>query len=315
MVVRLMWGRKRPARGVPVPIAILSFNRPHYLRAVLHSLRGQISEQDEVFLFQDGAVNPWSGRVKAAPESIRACIHAFQELIPQGTVLAGDDNVGIALNYERAENHMFRTLGRPYALFLEDDLVLSPQYLTVIRSLLDIAVSNSRVAYVSAYGSMWASRFEQWKRRRELQHMHENWGFAMTREAWLQERPFREQYLSLLDGRDYSERERPRILEFYDQRGWRTKATSQDAARWIASVELEKVRITTFACHARYIGESGEHFYPELYRRCQFDKTVMTKTRAAAPTPPTALQIDAWLETERRRFRGEIGPFYSGHGG
>jgi hypothetical protein len=296
-----------------MPIAILSFNRPHYLREVLHSLRGQIFERDEIVLIQDGAINAWSGRLKATPERIQQCIDVFQKLIPWGTVLAPEGNIGIALNYERAENYMFKALGRPYALFLEDDLVLSPRYLTVIRSLLDIARLDRRVAYVSAYGNMWASLNEQRKRRRELQHMHENWGFAMTREAWLEERPFREHYLSLLNGRDYSERDSSRILEFYERRGWKTNITSQDAARWIASVELGKVRITTFACHARYIGEYGEHCNPDLYYRCRFDQTLMLDTPVAKPALPTPLQIESWLETERKRFRGEIGPFYSGH--
>src|SRR5580700_5885255 len=302
--------RDRP----PIPIAILSFDRPHYLREVLHSLRGQVFERDQIFLFQDGAINAWSGRTKAAAEKIEQCIEVFQGLIPWGTVLASESNVNIALNYERAENHMFKTLGVPYALFLEDDLVLSPQYLTVIGSLLDIATMDSRVAYVSAYGNMWASQHEQRQRRRELQHMHENWGFAMTRDAWLQERPFRERYLSLLDGRDYSERDNSRIRAFYEERGWKTKVTSQDAARWIASVELGKVRITTFACHARYIGEYGQHFNPDLYYRCRFDRTFMSDVPAVKPLRPTPDQIEAWLETERKRFRGEIGPFYGGHG-
>ena len=272
-----------------MPIAVISFNRPHYLRAVLHSLRTQISERDEIVLFQDGAVNIWSGRVKATSETIQWCIDIFQEIIPWGTVAASEDNIGIALNYERAENYMFKALGRPYAVFLEDDLVLSPHYLAVIRSLLDIARLDYRVAYVSAYGNMWASLEEQKQRRKELQHMHENWGFAMTREAWLQERPFRKQYLALLNGRDYLERDSSRILDFYERRGWKT-LSSQDAARWIASLELGKVRITTFACHARYIGEYGQHSNPDAYYRSKFDQTVMIDTLASKLARPTALQ-------------------------
>ena len=121
--------------------------------------------------------------------------------------------------------------------------------------------------------------------------MHENWGFAMTREAWLQERPFRKQYLALLNGRDYSERDSSRILDFYERRGWKT-LSSQDAARWIASLELGKVRITTFACHARYIGEYGQHSNPDAYYRSKFDQTVMIDTLASKLARPTALQTE-----------------------
>jgi hypothetical protein len=305
------WFARRP----PIPIAILSFDRPHYLREVLHSLRGQISGQDEIILFQDGPISALTGQLKTTPERIQHCIRVFRKLIPWGAVLPAEVNGGIALNYDRAENYLFKTLGRPYALFLEDDLVLSPQYLTVIRFLLDIARADRRVAYVSGCGNMWASPEEQRKRRRELQHMHENWGFAMTREAWLEERPFREQYLSLLHGRDYVERDKARIRQFYERRGWKCKFAGQDSARWIASLELGKVRLTTFACYARYIGESGVHSHPDLYYHCGFDQTVISDTPAVRPARPTTLQIQSWLETERKRFRGEIGPFYSGHGG
>lgn len=297
-----------------MPIAILSFNRPQYLEQVLRSLRGQVSEADTIVLVQDGVRNPYSGRVKATTESIQQCIDLFRAMVPWGTVLASRVNLGIALNYERAENYVFRTLRSPQALILEDDLVLSPQYLHVIRWLLGIAQEDRRISYVSAYGNMWASPDEQRRRQDEVQHMHENWGFAMTRQAWLDERPFRRSYLRMLKRRDYSQRDHKGIEAFYKQRGWTTSVTSQDAARWIASLELGKVRITTFACHARYIGEFGEHFTPEHYFRCGFDRTVMLDSPATKPQAPTSQQIDSWLARERARFTGEGRPFYAGHG-
>ena len=307
-----MWFWK--PRPSPMHVAILSFNRPRYLREVLTSLRAQISQRDEIVLFQDGAVNPFSGRVKAAQEDIRACVDLFASLIPWGHVVEADRNLGIALNYERAETYYFADRRRPYALFLEDDLVLSPNYLNTIRNLLRLAESDPRIAYVSACGNMWASRDEQRRRRAELQHMHENWGFAMTRTAWLEERPFREQYLAMVADRDYSLRDNAAIFAFYAGRGWTTRISSQDAARWIASIELGKVRVTSFACHARYIGEEGEHFRPQLYRDSGFDRTQMFDGKPADLLPPSSAEIEAWIDTERRRFKGEIGPFYRGHG-
>ena len=302
------------AGAAPMHIAILSFNRPHYLRLVLNSLRMQICERDEIALMQDGAVNPWSGQVKASQESIKECVDIFRSTIPWGAVIQSQHNLSIALNYERAETHFFETLSRPHALFLEDDLVLSPHYLHATQALLELAQSEKRIAYVSAYGNMWASLVEQRRRHTELQHMHENWGFAMTREAWWDERLFRKRYLELLDGHDYSQRDHHRIRDFYRTRGWSVSITSQDAARWIASLELGKVRLTTFACHARYIGETGEHFTPDLYRKSDFDKTLMVDTPFAAPAPPTSEQIETWLEIERERFQGGAEAFYDSQG-
>jgi hypothetical protein len=126
MVDELMQGWRWVTGRPPVPIAILSFDRPHYLCEVLHSLCGQVSVRDEILLFQDGPINPSTGQLKTTPERIQQCIRVFQRLIPWGTVLAAEGNNGIAFNYDRAENYLFKKLGRPHALFLEDDLVLSP---------------------------------------------------------------------------------------------------------------------------------------------------------------------------------------------
>ncbi len=155
----------------------------------------------------------------------------------------------------------------PHALFLEDDLVLSPNYLAVTQMLLSLAQGDPRISYVSAYGNFWANLGEQKRRQRELILMHENWGYAMTRETWLAERPFRRDYFDLLQGVDYTQRDSRAIIQFYEKRGWKTIITSQDCARWIAAIELGKVRLTTFPCHARNIGRGGVHFTKAHYDR------------------------------------------------
>lgn len=295
------------------PIAILSYDRPHYLEQVLQSLRPQVDRQDHILLFQDGGQNAYGAQRNADPEAIAACVRLFRTILPWGTVMPSPLNLGIAGNYERAEQEIFARLQAPCGLFLEDDMVLSPNYLGVIDTLLDLAKAEPRISYVSAYGNFWAPAEAQLARPRELIHMHENWGFAMTREAWLDERPFRQAYLRLLEGGDYTERNAEAIMQFYRNRGWTTTVTSQDGARWIASLELGKVRVTTFPCHARYIGRVGVHFTEQLYDQGRFASAIFFPGRPQRPDPPTDAQIGAWLDVERRRFTtGEL-PFYHGH--
>jgi hypothetical protein len=295
------------------PIAILSFNRPNYLREVLLSLRPQVDERIQIILFQDGFLNPYSGRLCAQPEDIAACVELFRTILPWGTVAASDRNLGIAENYERAEEEIFVHIKASCGLFLEDDLVLSPNFLAVTGMLLDLARRDARIGYVSAYGDFWATASEQKRRARELIHMHENWGFAMTRDAWLAERPFRCEYLSRIQGTDYVQRDHAEIIRFYESRGWKTAITSQDAARWIACLELAKVRLTTVPCHARYIGRVGVHFNEEYYDRANFAASVFFAGRPKRPEQPSDTQINNWIETERRRFTSERRPFYHGH--
>jgi len=266
-----------------------------------------------IFLFQDGAWNPHSRQTKGDPDDIAKCVTMFRNIIPWGIVAISARNLGIASNYERAEQEIFGRMKAPQALFLEDDMLLSPNFLTVTRMLVQLAKRQQRIGYVSAYGNFWASLSEQAARKRELIHMHENWGFAMTRQTWLAERPFRQAYLRLLEGTDYTQRDAKAILQFYQRRGWKTSVTSQDAARWIASLELGKVRLTTFACNARYIGRVGVHGSGELYDQSGLAGAIFCTGPPCLPDPPTNEQITDWLETERRRFTSEPQPFYAGH--
>ncbi len=63
------------------PIAVMSFDRPGYLREVLVSLAAQKDaqiEEREIFLFQDGWRNEFSGRVAADEHDIAACVLVFR---------------------------------------------------------------------------------------------------------------------------------------------------------------------------------------------------------------------------------------------
>ena len=84
------------------PIAVISFNRPHLLEQVLRGLREQTSPPDPagVYLFQDGG-----------PQSAPECVGIFKNIFPQGRAFVDDTNLGIAMNYDRAERFVFDTLG------------------------------------------------------------------------------------------------------------------------------------------------------------------------------------------------------------
>ena len=90
----------RTGRDTPrsYPIAILSFDRPAYLRPVLKSLARQTSPDDRVILFQDGAFNRYSGRRKADPRNVASCINLFRQYFPRGEVCESPENLGIAFN-------------------------------------------------------------------------------------------------------------------------------------------------------------------------------------------------------------------------
>lgn len=288
-----------PRRGLP--IAILSFNRPDYLGEVLASLAQQLGPQDQCYLFQDGGWNPHS-RIQKTPETtIAECAAIFQRMIPSGRAFVASVNLGIAGNYRRAEEYLFSALQVPEALFLEDDLVLSPHYLGVTTDLLDLAGKIPELGYVSAYGDFWADLATQQAHEGELQPMHENWGSAMTRQSWLKQRPIREMYWSLVRHCDYRQRDHEKIRAFYRELGVEMRITSQDASRWIACAEYGLLRMTPRTCHARYIGEVGEHAGGGYYQKYRFGDAVWYPRRPSLDVPSPE-QIMSWRETEKQKI-------------
>ena len=177
----------------PVPIVVMSFNRPEYLVQVLDSLMAQAGcgiDSRPVYLFQDGLRNPFSNRAHGKQELIEESVEAFVRRVPHGTVMASPHNLGVALNFERAERFVFEELAAPSAIFLEDDMVLSPHYIATMERLLEAHADDARVGYVAAYGDYTLPLAEQVKNISGLLAMHHNWAFALYRRQWERMRPF-----------------------------------------------------------------------------------------------------------------------------
>ena len=163
--------RRAPAR---TPIAILSFNRPDYLVQVLDSLKAQPDglQGREIALFQDGPISPSTGRAQCDPEDCKRNIELFRTRFPHGRVFDSKTNLGIALNIDRAERFVFETLGAEAGMFFEDDMVLSPFYLTVLERLIDLAKADERIGYVAAFGNFQATRDRQLPNIRDVRPLH-----------------------------------------------------------------------------------------------------------------------------------------------
>jgi hypothetical protein len=258
------------------PVIVLSFNRPHYLRPVLESLRHQEPRIDphRIHLFQDGAVNLYSGVRYAEDDAIEACIRLFREIFPGGHVHASAPNIGICENFLRAERFAFTTLTAPVAYFFEDDLVLSPHYVAALDTLRR-ALCGRRVGYFNACGSFASELAEQTARQHELIEMGHLWGFGLKRSHWRAVQATLEPYYRLVTGRDYRDRPHDAIRAFFRTLGISQGATSQDAAKAIASQALGSWQASTFACFAQYIGKQGTHFTEAAFERFGLHKTIV----------------------------------------
>jgi hypothetical protein len=274
------------------PIVVLSFNRPQFLEPVLASLKAQHApgiDGREIHLFQDGAINRYSRIRYANDADIAASVDVFRRYVPTGTIHRSLDNVGICENYRRAEHYVFEERKFESALFLEDDLVLSPAYLAMVDRMLVWAAVTSNVAYVAAYGDYYLASEAAAARRHEFKTLDHLWGFALLRRHWRAMQPLLEPYYNIVCGTDYGRRDHRKIFSLYAAGETAPRASSQDAAKAFVCDRLGLWRANTVAPFAKYIGTVGQHMTPEAFAEIGFDRTVM----AQAPTVELAFPDSA----------------------
>jgi hypothetical protein len=283
-----------------LPICVLSFDRPAYLRRALHALREAIAVAGmtgPVLLFQDGIHNRHSRQDKTSPEAVAACVAAFRELMPGGVVMAAAENLGPGRNIDRAERWAFAENDFPTALFVQDDLIVSPRYLLVMERLRALALAHPRVAMFAAYGADGLAGVErQFEQRGRVGAMHHNWAFGLTQAAWRERAALTRDYTALLEGHDDRDRPLDRIAAWYGGLGWPPLPTSQDVARSAALNTLGLARVASVAICARPIGD-------DTARPGLADVTMLESAYPDAAwdfDPLTEEEIDAIVAEQRR---------------
>jgi hypothetical protein len=287
----------------PYPIAVMSFNRPGLLKEVLTSLKTQTIPLNEsrIYLFQDGANSRFTSI--AADNSLgNECVRSFLEIFPNGQVLQSAVNLGVALNFDRAERLFFEKLEAECGLFFEDDLVLSPHYLDALLQLVDFALSEPLVSYVGAYGDHTASLERQRFNSKRVIPLIHNWGFAITRRQWLQQNKVVDGYLAIVQENDYQRRDHQRIENYFGSFGFATGCSSQDWAKVVAGLVLGTTRLMCFPCFGHYIGREGLHFTTDLYAREGYATTRLFDGPPPLFDLPTRAQLIDWIDKERKLY-------------
>jgi hypothetical protein len=278
----------------PVPIVIFSLDRPEYLERLCRGLLAQVQVRPDparVFLAQDGAVSPLSGRQYGRPSLMRRCVEVFRDLFPQGTVLPSRHNLGIADNILRGQRHVFQKMREDLGYFFEDDLEPGPLYLAALEAM-RVATEPfaHRVAHFAAYGDRTAPAPGPEARATTLTY---HWGFGLRRSAWRRIQALLAPWWEEVRRVDYRGNNQLRLLKVY--RGWNVAmhGVGQDSATSVACASLRLARLNTDVAFARYIGEHGEHFTPSLFQRRGFDKLRWAEAEHFTLHGPTAEQVDA----------------------
>jgi glycosyltransferase involved in cell wall biosynthesis len=122
---RAKGGRVAPGPAVgPMgepPVAILSTDQPDQLERQLARLHALGIDGEQVHLFQDGAINAYSGFVRTQQATVNACVELFERAFPEGRCHRSRWQVGEAENTYRAEAELFEHLRAPLAYLVPSD--------------------------------------------------------------------------------------------------------------------------------------------------------------------------------------------------
>jgi hypothetical protein len=153
---------------------------------------------------------------------------------------------------------------------------------------------DERVAMFSCFGkSSKETIASQTAKQDALISMDHHWGFGMHQSAWRRRQPLVDEYLKLLQGTSYRERQHARIQNWQLFCGFKPGPTSQDYAKACAMSALGTIKVSSFANFGTYIGEYGLHSTPELYAQKGYSNSTVFP---AALTKPFQLKHDTYLQ-------------------
>jgi hypothetical protein len=288
------------------PIIVIGFSRPAYLDKVLRSLalqQGCDIASRKVAFFQDGAVNEQSGIRYASDSEIAEVASVFRCHFPAAPLFHSERNVGIYANFDRAERYAFEELDAEVAYFFEDDLVLTPHYISAMDQIWDSVKDIDRIGYFAAYGERFSSLALQKEQLRATMPMRHNWAFGLKRSHWREMRVFLKPYYDVISARDYHERDHDAIRRWYLSLGHAHEATSQDGAKALATNLLDRFRLLTLPCFAKYIGELGVHTTPALFKKEGFADAQVYDGVLQGIDVPTDERLKAQIADERATYR------------
>ena len=158
------------------PIAIFAYKRPEHLRSTLEGLRRcEGFTNSKIIVFGDGAKAP---NDIPAVEATRRIAQA--KLGSQGEYHFRDKNAGLAASIIGGVDEVTRRFGR--AIVLEDDLDLSPNFLTYVNAALNRYEENPNVFQIS--GQLFDTP-EFYDRDSALfLPFTTSWGWGTWRRAW-----------------------------------------------------------------------------------------------------------------------------------
>jgi len=189
-------------------IAIRSFKRPEYLKQCLESLESNSDLNVDFFFFQDGAVNPFSGKRYATDEEVKASLKVFQDSkLPNKTIFVSQHNLGPIIRNRLQLEYVFPLY--EYGVFLDNDLVFNKYYIKTLKVLFK-QFKNSDAGSIQTSFRYRRNNIQSLEDAIKLQNkvaygFSHRWEIGLWRESWEKIKPIIAPYFEMTARVDFKE--------------------------------------------------------------------------------------------------------------
>jgi len=271
-------------------LLLIGFNRVDYFDETLTSLEANPEAHDcDLHVYLDGGP-------KANQEALHKRIDSssFENI----TVVARDENWGIGRHLIDARRRLFDQQNYDRVLLFEDDMVLAPSYVATLLNIMDWSMDYNDIGTVMAYNINHDAAEIQASQTNEVIATNRHfWGYGMAKSVWDDIKSvvyeFEQRYLTDVAYADRSHRSiRWRFIRSVAKKGRIERPgnslvpesiltapfstfpykcpTSQDAITALALWRHGYARLTTRVSRAKYVGQEGFSFSPEMFEKMGF---------------------------------------------
>jgi len=163
-----------PTNSSLAPIAVFCYNRLEHLHRTVDSLRGNfLAEQSSVYFFSDG----WKDDMdRNKVEIVRNYLHSISGF-KTIAIIENENNMGLANSVIKGVSELIDKYGK--IIVVEDDLYLSPYFLTFMNQALCVYEDYDQIGCVNAHSNISTNDETVYY----ISHT-DSWGWGTWKRAW-----------------------------------------------------------------------------------------------------------------------------------
>lgn len=300
-----------PVRSRKIDVVATAFARPKLLEGLAASLAAQdcLDKFDvRFYLFQDSVVRK-DGFNLQDPELSKESAEVFARILPKGTILTAQFNLGIVGNFERILNHCAMSEA-DYFIFVEEDLILSKSFIEVTVDLIEKCSVNPFIGFVSAVSDRVRMDEDIATFSNRIVPLGHKWSFGISKRLLIELFPHFQVYFQVCREASYfcngydTSASVSAVLDFLNTLAspGSVGGAGPDGFIDVLCANLYYYNVCTYVSFGRSVGKIGAHFREELYDAMKLNEIKIFE----GPNPdfqiPSAEEIAQTIRAHRSRY-------------